>query len=104
MPEGSASFVMGLTAVATGARAGAWTAVGRRHHVRAHVGGLAVCRDGAGRVLTAGHRLGPGHAPAGPTRVRRAADGRRHAWRERRGCDLPLRPRLPVDRKSTRLN
>ena len=54
-------------------------AVGRRHHLSAHVGGLALSRRGAGHLQPPDRRLVDGRSHAHRARDRRVADGPRAA-------------------------
>ena len=73
-------------------RGGAQPAVGRRHHLPAHLGGLAVPGRRPGRLQPPDRRLGDRRPHAHRARPRRAADGARAARRRRRRAGPSLRP------------
>ena len=69
--------------------------LGRRHHLPAHLGGLAVPRRRPGRLQPPDRRLEHGRSHAHRARHRRAADGARAPPPGAR-ADLALRPGQPV--------
>ena len=67
----------------------------RRHHLRAHLGGLALPGHGDRPGEPTGRRLRHGRPHAGRSRLRRPRDGH-HAASTSTRADLPLRPRIAI--------